>query len=88
MQKFKNERRIIFISMTESNVTSSKNFVPIWEKFALTINEAAQYFNLGEKKIRKLADDYIDYGFVLQNGTKTLIKRGKFEDFMNETDAV
>lgn len=51
----------------------------------LTINEAAQYFNLGEKKIRKLADDY---GFMLQNGTKMLIKHGKFEDFMNETDAV
>lgn len=71
--------------MIESNLSRDKNYVPIWEKFALTINEAAQYFNLGEKKIRKLADDY---GFVLQNGTKTLIKRGKFEDFMNETDTV
>nr|DAP64449.1 MAG TPA: excisionase [Caudoviricetes sp.] len=74
--------------MIESNLSRDKNYVPIWEKFALTINEAAQYFNLGEKKIRKLADDCVDYGFVLQNGTKTLIKRGKFEDFMNETDTV
>lgn len=44
-----------------------KSFVTIWEKFTLTINEAAQYFNLGEKKIRKLAEDYEDYGFILQN---------------------
>lgn len=74
--------------MIESNLTRDKNYVPIWEKFALTINEAAQYFNLGEKKIRKLADDYVDNGNMLQNGTKTLIKRGKFEDFMNGTDTV
>ena len=43
---------------------------------------------LGEKKIRRLVDEYIDYGFVLQNGCKVLIKRKKFEEFMNETSAV
>lgn len=74
--------------MTERDLTICKNFVPIWEKFALTINEAAQYFNLGEKKIRKLADEYADYGFVIQNGCKVLIKRRKFEEFMNETNAI
>ena len=74
--------------MTESSMINDKSFVPIWEKFTLTVNKAAQYFNLGEKKIRKLADDYEDYGFVLQNGNKTLIKRSKFEDFINETNAV
>lgn len=74
--------------MTESSMTNDKGFVPVWEKFTLTVNEAARYFNLGEKKIRKLADDYEDYGFVLQNGSKTLIKRRKFEEFINETNAV
>ena len=62
--------------------------VPIWEKFNLTISEASEYFNLGEKKMRYLADSYNDYGFVLQNGTKILIKRKKFEEFINETNAV
>ncbi len=74
--------------MTESNMTIDKGIVPIWKKFTLTVNEAAQYFNLGEKKIRKLAEDYNDYGFVLQNGNKTLIKRNKFEEFINKTNAV
>lgn len=74
--------------MASSNTINNPNFVPIWEKFALTINEASEYFNLGEKKLRFLADSYIDYGFVLQNGNKTLIKRKKFEDFINETNAV
>lgn len=79
---------MIFISMTESNMMNGKKFVPIWEKFTLTISEASEYFNLGEKKLRYLADSYNDYGFVLQNGNKTLIKRKKFEEFINETNAV
>lgn len=62
--------------------------VPIWQKFTLTINEAADYFNIGEKKLRQLAEEFEDYGFVLRNGNKTLIKREKFEDFINMTNSV
>lgn len=65
-----------------------KNTVPIWEKFALTISEATEYFNLGEKKMRYLVNEYSDSGFILQNGTKILIKRKKFEEFLNETSMV
>lgn len=79
---------MIFISMTSNKNMNEKKSIPIWEKFTLTISEASEYFNLGEKKMRFLADNYNDYGFVLQNGNKLLIKRRKFEDFINETNAV
>ncbi len=65
-----------------------KEKVPVWEKFALTIQEAAQYFNIGEKKLRYLVQDHIDDGFVLQNGNKILIKREMFERFINTTSAI
>lgn len=28
--------------------------IPIWEKYALSIEEAADYFGIGQKKIRKV----------------------------------
>ena len=31
--------------------------VPIWEKYTLTIDEAAKYFRIGENKLRKLAEE-------------------------------
>ena len=34
--------------------------VPIWEKYTLTIEEASKYFRIGEKKLRKLAEPFID----------------------------
>ena len=74
--------------MTESSTVENKCQVPSWEKFALTVNEAMQYFNIGEKKIRQFVDNYEDYDFIMLNGTKALIKRKKFEDFLNETHTI
>lgn len=62
-----------------------KNNVPVWKKYALTVKEAAEYFNIGEKKLRKLVDDYGDTGFAVWNGTKVLIKRQSFEKFLDAT---
>lgn len=56
--------------------------VPIWEKANLTLEEAAAYFNMGTDKIRELTDDK-NCTCVLWNGTKRLIKRKLFEEFLN-----
>lgn len=66
---------------------SEERAIPIWEKFALTINEATEYFNIGEKKIRALVDNFGD-DFSVLNGSKVLIKRKQFEDFLNKTTAI
>ena len=44
--------------------------VPIWEKYTLTIEEASKYFRIGEKKLRKLAEENIDAGWVIVNGNR------------------
>lgn len=62
--------------------------VQIKDKFCLTIDEAAEYFNIGEKKLRKMVVDYLDSGFVIQNGVKVLIKRKRFEEFLEDLTAL
>ena len=62
--------------------------VQIQNKFCLTIDEAVIYFNIGEKKLRKLVADNLDSGFIIQNGVKFLIKRKRFEDFLNDRTAI
>lgn len=64
-----------------------KREVPIWEKYALTVNEAVEYFNIGEKKIRFLLNEHGDI-FSILNGTKVLIKRKKFEEFLDTTNTL
>lgn len=64
--------------------------VPIWEKYMLTVDEAVQYFGIGEKKIRALIAENIntDYCFTVQIGNKSLINRQKFENFLNQTTSL
>lgn len=53
-----------------------------------TIDEASEYFNIGEKKLRQIASENLDSGFVIQNGVKVLIKRKRFETFLEELSAI
>lgn len=55
--------------------------VPLWEKSNLTLEEAAQYFNIGTHKLREISNSE-DCTFVLWVGTKRLIKRVPFEKYL------
>ncbi len=49
----------------------------------LTVDEAVQYFGIGEKKIRMLISEHLNSKccFTVQVGCKSLINRKKFETF-------
>ena len=51
------------------------------DKYMLTIKEAAFYFNIGTKKMRRIAED--NFGNIaVYCGNRFLIIRPKFEDFI------
>ena len=61
---------------------SRKVEIPVSEKYMLTINEAAAYFSIGIKKLRRMAED--DEGkFAVAMGSRYLIVRGKFEEYID-----
>lgn len=62
--------------------------VPIWEKYTLTIEEASKYFRIGGKKLRKLAEENIDAGWVIVNGNRIQIKRKQFEKIIDTLDEI
>lgn len=67
-----------------------QNNVPLCEKFLLTVKEASLYFNIGENKLHRIVSEYVDsdFKFVIQNGSRTMINRKKFEDFLNNTTSI
>ncbi|MCP8437900.1 excisionase [Clostridioides difficile] len=62
--------------------------VPIWEKYTLSIEEASRYFRIGEKKLRKLAEENLDSGWVIVNGNHIQIKRKQFEKIIDTLDEI
>ena len=57
------------------------NNISIENKYNLTIKEAAEYFNIGENKLREISDRK-DCQFVLWVGNKRLIKRTALEKYL------
>ena len=61
--------------------------IPIWQKSNLTLEEAASYFNIGVKKMRRLAEEHTS-SFSIYSGNRYLIIRTKFEEFLVETSTI
>lgn len=61
--------------------------IPIWEKRNLTLEEASEYFGIGISKIRELSNQE-NCDFVLWIGTKRLIKRVKFEQYLDAAKSI
>ena len=58
-----------------------KKEVPIADKYMLTVEEAAAYFNIGEARIREITDKFQDLYIMV--GVKRLINRKKMEQFID-----
>ena len=66
----------------------SRNSIDTKDKFCLTIEEASEYFHIGQKKMRQLASEHMDSGIFVQNGVKVLVKRKRFETFLDDVTSI
>lgn len=62
--------------------------LPLNQRFTLTLKEASLYFHIGEKRLRRLANEYPEGDFLVFNGRKVLIIREQFEKFLCETSCI
>lgn len=74
----------------ENNQTQNikVNAVPLWEKYTLTIREAAEYFNIGEKRLRRIVDENPNADFIVMNGNRAMFKRKLFEKYVDEAGVI
>lgn len=61
--------------------------IPFWEKSNLTLEEAAAYSGIGVNKLRELTNEE-GCEFVLWVGSKRLIKKQKFNEFIERSYSI
>lgn len=72
-------------SETEDKSMAKKNVdIPIWEKANLTLDEAAEYCNIGVNKLREISNSE-SCDFVLWVGNRRLLKRKKLDEYLAKT---
>ena len=62
--------------------------IPPWERYTLSVEEAAAYFRIGENKLRKIISENENADYILWNGNRPQIKRKKFELFVDKLNAI
>lgn len=62
--------------------------IPFWEQYALTVEEAAQYFRIGEKKLRRIANENKDAQYLIWSGNRALFKRDAFASFLDGLNVI
>lgn len=62
--------------------------VPICQKYTLSIEEAAEYFRIGQGRLRELAAENPCADYLLCNGNRIQIKRKLFEQFIDEATVI
>jgi len=62
--------------------------VPIWHKYSLSVEEAAEYYGIGEKRLRNIALEHRGDDFILEIGAHIRFKRRRFEEFLDMATAV
>lgn len=67
---------------------TGKSVIPVWKRYALTITEAADYYHIGENKLRMIAEEHPQADFIIMNGNRILLKRQKFEEFLDNATVV
>lgn len=64
-----------------------KEKIPIYYKLNLTIEEAAEYSNIGVNRISSMLNE-ISCPFVLKVGNKRLVKRKEFEHYIEKVNEI
>lgn len=72
---------------TETNTSKKEKEVPIWHKYALTLEEAALWTGIGINKLRELSS-IPRCPFVVSVGKKRLLKRKALAKYLEGKIAV
>lgn len=62
--------------------------IPINLKYTLSIPEAASFYGIGEKKLRQIVSDNPGEDFFIYIGSRILIKKNKFENWLDGVSVI
>ena len=74
--------------MRNKKVDDREIQIPSWQKYALTMKEAAEYYNIADSKLREFIQNNREEPFVLKAGGRLLVKRRLFEMYLDQNNSI
>ena len=73
---------------SETITAKTRNQIPLWERYTMTVEEAAIYFHVGQNKLRRIIQDNPDADYLIWNGNRPQIKRIMFEKYIDRLNLI
>ena len=62
--------------------------IPVWKKYALTIKEASNYYNISEFKLKEFLQTDVGRRYALKVANRLLVKRALFEQYLESIETM
>ena len=62
--------------------------VPVWKKYSLNVSEAAEYYGIGEKRLRQIAGENEGADFILEVGSHIRLTRKSSQHYLDTASTV
>ena len=72
---------------TNKDICSDES-IPLWQRYSLSVEEAAKYFCIGENRIYQIIREHPDADFILGIGSHVKLKRVLFEKFLDRATCI
>ena len=88
LQEKINQANALTQSTVENRSKNDYEGIPLWQRYSLSIPEAAKYFGIGETRLYKIVAEHPGAEFILEIGSHIKIKRALFERFLDGATCV
>ena len=88
LQEKMNQANALTQKSLKSKTKKEEDGIPLWQRYALSIPEAAKYFGIGETRLYQIVAEHHGADFILEIGSHVKIKRALFERFLDAASCV
>ena len=88
LQEKINQANSMVVRSTKGNSKREEDRIPLWNRYLLSIPEAAKYFEIGETRIYQIVAEHPEADFILEIGSHIRFKRRLFEKYLDLSSTV
>ena len=88
LQEKINQADALMLKVSKSKTKKDEDGIPLWQRYSLSVPEAAKYFGIGETRLYQIVSEHPGADFILEIGSHVKIKRVLFERFLDAASCV
>ncbi len=88
LQEKISQAKTLSLEASMESVKKDDLTIPLWQRYSLSVPEAAKYFGIGEGRLYQIIAEHPKADFILEVGSHVKIKRVLFERFLDSASCV